>query len=245
MPMLRYPGWIVPAALMVALFTSTPAEAQPVFANQGPDQPQDGLVNNLLTGTQYDILNQAKAEQRIPYLQRRLRRDTDRGWTGAANRDARLINTTNYRIAVDGWLIRKNTLRDFGYYPLRTDPVEVAALAEVARPAEGPDPYRSGPMPGPNAPSPAAATPAVTSPSFSITIANASGGGTDVSFSIDGEAHQMGGGARQDFTASSSSTITYDGAGSVVPRRYTLSPGVFEFRMTPEGWALYKLPATP
>ena len=41
------------------------------------------------------------------------------------------------------------------------------------------------------------------------------------------------------------STITYDGGGSIGGRRYRLSPGVYEFRSTAEGWAFYKLTASP
>jgi hypothetical protein len=41
----------------------------------------------------------------------------------------------------------------------------------------------------------------------------------------------------------SGSTITFEVGGS--QRRYLISPGLYEFRSTPEGWALYQLAGTP
>ena len=68
MSRLRCRGSIAQAAVVVALLWSRPADAQ-VGVDPGPPREPGGLVNNLLTGVQYDIVNQAKAEHRLQYLQ--------------------------------------------------------------------------------------------------------------------------------------------------------------------------------
>ena len=61
-------GSIVRAAVVaVALLSSRPADAQ-VTNDPGPPREPGGLVNNLLTGVEYDILNQAKAERRLQHV---------------------------------------------------------------------------------------------------------------------------------------------------------------------------------
>ena len=98
-------------------------------------------MNNLVTGVQYDILNQAKAEHRLEHLQAKLRRDAERCNSAAVDRDARRIHNLKYRIVVDEWLIRKNSLYDPGCYPypIRMHPISSAAIADATRP--GPNPY--------------------------------------------------------------------------------------------------------
>ncbi len=111
---------IAVAAVGVALFTSTAADAQVIGGPYATPPPQ-GFLNDLVTGAEYDIVNQAKAEQRLGRLQSRLQRDSQRGDMPAVNRDSRQIANTRYRIAVDEWLIRKNTLRETCYYPVRAE----------------------------------------------------------------------------------------------------------------------------
>ena len=82
-------------------------------------------------------------------------------------------------------------------------------------------------------------------PTIPITIVNAEPAGAGVAFAIDGVAHQAPAGSRQDLAVAPDSNITYDGGGSLGQRRYLISPGLYEFRSTAEGWALYKLPGTP
>ena len=132
-------GSFVGAAFVVALLASGAADAQVVVAPCTPQQP-GGLFHNLITGVQYDIVNQALAERRLEKLQAKLRRDTERGDLDAVGRDARQIEIVKHRIVVDEWLIRKNTLQDPGFYPfpLRTKAASCAAVAGVCRPPQAP-----------------------------------------------------------------------------------------------------------
>ena len=136
MSRLQCRGSIALAAVVVALLSSRPADAQ-VSNDPGPPRQPGGLLNNLVTGVQYDIVNQAKAERRLQYLQAKLRRDAERGHSAAVDRDVRRIENLRYRIVVDEWLIRKNSLCDPGCYPypLRMDAMSCAAIAQAARPA--------------------------------------------------------------------------------------------------------------
>jgi hypothetical protein len=256
MSRLQFLGSIAWAAFVVALLSPRPADAQ-IGVDPGPPREPGGLCNNLLTGVQYDIWNQALAECHLPHLQAKLRHDSERGKTAAVERDVRRIDNHMYRIAMDEWLIRWNSRQDPGFYPIRTDPVSCAAIAEAGRPAEfsyrqtggaTQDPYPPGGRPtldpnySPTVPTPG---PMAAVPTIPITIVNAGPAGANVSFAIDGVSHETAGGTRQDLTVDPNSIITYDGGGSLGKRRYQISPGVYEFRSTSEGWALYKRPATP
>lgn len=225
-------GSIARAAVVVALLSSRAADAQVVVV-PSPKQPI-GLANPLFTGVAYDVWNQKKAEQLLEHLQAKSRRDAERGDSAAVGRDARWINNVRQRIVVDEWLIRMNTLQDPGCYPLRIDCESNAAIAEVARPAPDPDPFRPAQTPGPTA-----------APTIPITIVNAGPAGGIVTFTINDIAHQVAGGSRQDLVVAPDSIIGFDGGGSLGRRRYRIAPGLYEFRSTAEGWALYKLPDVP
>ena len=60
--------------------------------------------------------------------------------SAAVGRDVRRIDNLRYRIVVDEWLIRKNSLLDPGCYPypIRLDPMSCAAIADVRRPPQAP-----------------------------------------------------------------------------------------------------------
>ena len=125
---------IASAAVLVALFSPKSVDAQG-FNASGTTQQSGGFLNGYITGVQYDVVNKAVAEQRLECRQAKLRHDSDRGHTAAVNHDVRRIDNLRYRIAVDGWLIRMNSLQDPGFYPMRTDPISRAAIADAARPA--------------------------------------------------------------------------------------------------------------
>jgi hypothetical protein len=148
MSKLQCRGSIALAAVAVALLWSRAADAQIGF-DPGPPREPGGLCNNLLTGVQYDLVNQAKAEWRLQHVQAKLRRDAERGNSAAVDRDVRRIDNLRYRIVVDEWLIRKNMLCDPGYYPhpLRMDAASCAAIAQAARPAQFSYPPQSVPTP--------------------------------------------------------------------------------------------------
>ena len=139
MSRLQCRGSIALATVVIALFSSMPADAQ-VTNDPGPPREPGGLLNNLLTGVEYDLVNQAMAEKRVRHLQEKLRRDAERCNSAAVDRDARRIENLRYRIVVDEWLIRKNSLYNPGYYPypIRMDAMSCAAIANVARPPGAP-----------------------------------------------------------------------------------------------------------
>ena len=110
-----------------------------------------------------------------------------------------------------------------------------AAIAQAATPTRVPNPQWPRLTPGPIA----------AAPPIPITIVNAEPAGAGIAFVIDGVAYQAPAGSRQELAVAPNSNITYDGGGSLGPRRYKISPGLYEFRLTAEGWALYKLTGTP
>jgi len=234
MSRLQCRGAIAGAAVVVALLSSRPADAQ-VGVDPGPPRERGGFLHAVVTGVEYDIVNQALAERRLQNLQARLRRDAEHGDEAAVDRDVRRIDNVKYRIAIHEWLIRWNSRQYPGFYPIRTDAVSWAAIAQAASPTQVPNPQRPAPTPGPMA----------AAPTISITIVNAEPAGAGVAFAIDGVAHQAPAGSRQDLAVAPDSNITYDGGGSLGQRRYRISPGLYEFRSTAEGWALYKLAGMP
>jgi hypothetical protein len=188
----------------------------------------------VITGVEYDIVNQALAERRLEKLQAKLRRDAERGDMAAVDCDVRRIDNVKYRIVIDEWLIRWNSRQYPDFYPIRTDAVSCAAIAQATHPTPSP-PSQLLLIPGPMA----------AAPTISITIVNAEPAGDGVAFAIDGVAHQAPAGSRQELAVAPDATITYDGGGSLGRRRYLISPGLYEFRSTAEGWVLYKLAGTP
>jgi len=132
-------GWIAGLAVVLALLLSKSADAQ-VTNDPGPPRESGTFWNNLYTGAEYDILNQAKAERRLLHFQEKLRLDAERNNPAAVDHDARRIKVLRNRIAVDEWLIRKNQLYNPGCYPLpvRLDPMSCAAIANATRPPFAP-----------------------------------------------------------------------------------------------------------
>jgi hypothetical protein len=217
-------------AVVIAMFSSKGANAQVV----APD-PSWAYGNGFLyyphIETLYERMDHAHAERKLWHLEARLRHDAERGDSAGVGCNISRINEVKYRMAVDEWLIRKNSLHDPGYYPFRTDTQTAAYIAQATRP--GGDPVFPQSMPGPMG---AAST-------ISITISNAEPAGID--FAINGVAYQAAGGSRQSLAVAPASTITYNGGGSIGQRRYSISSGSYEFRSTAEGWVLYKHPDKP
>jgi hypothetical protein len=222
---------IAGAVIVVALLSSKAADAQ--IIHPGPPGDHWSWWDTCVPGVHYDIANQAMAEHRLHHLQAKLRRDVERGDTAAADRDAHRIDMVKYRIAIDEWLIRWNRLQDPCFTPLLTDATSRAAIAQAASPAPPPPLPQRVWTPGEMA----------VARTITITIVNAGPAGANVAFTIGGVAHQIPGGSRQNLEVPTGSTITYDVGGS--ERRYLISPGLYEFRSTAEGWTLYKLAGTP
>jgi hypothetical protein len=135
--MLQCRGSIAQAAVVVALLWSRPAGAQVGVVPRDPLE-SGGLVNRVVTGVQYDIANQAKAEHRLNHLQAKFRRDTERGNSDAMGRDAGRIDKVRYRIAVDDWLIRKNSLQDPCYYPFHRQVIPWGGYIPACCPRQAP-----------------------------------------------------------------------------------------------------------
>jgi hypothetical protein len=234
MARLEYRSSIARAAVVVALLSSRPAAAQVI--NPGPPQQPGGLYNDVITGVAYDRINQAMAEHRLQQLQEKQARDAQRCNSAAVDRDARRIENLRYRIVVDEWLIRINTLHDPGWYPypLRLDPMSCAAIENAARPGLPPYYPQRPPSPGP--------LPRPIVPTFTVTIRNAEMSGDSIPFGIDGVVYRALPDSIQDLPVPPDSNIFYDSGGALGMRRYQLSAGRYEFRSTPEGLMLYKLP---
>ena len=132
MTKLPYRGSIA-VVFLVALGWSKAAEAQ-----SNPVEP-GGLVNNLATGVQHDIVNQGMAEHDLRHLQAKFRRHAAAGNSTAMYRDMGRIENKKFRIVVDEWLIRKNMGLDPGCYPYPVclDPISNAAIAQYHRPWQG------------------------------------------------------------------------------------------------------------
>jgi hypothetical protein len=225
---------IAGAAIVVALLSSERADAQ-VGVDPGPPRESGCLLNAVVTGVEYDKVNQALAERRLQCLQAKLRRDAERGDIAAVDREVRRIDNVKYRIAIHEWLARWNARQYSCFYPIRTDAVSWAAIAQATHPTPSHYPPQSVPAAGPLA----------AAPTIPITIVNAEPAGAGVAFAIDGITHQAPAGSRQDLAVAPDSHITYDGGGSLGQRRYLISSGLYEFRSTALGWELYKLSGKP
>jgi hypothetical protein len=134
MSRLQCRGSIGLAAVVVALLSSRPADAQVVVP--GSPRQHGGLLRDLTTGAWYDRANQANAERCLQYRQEKLRRDAERGNSVAVDCDVRRIDNLKHRIMVDEWLIRKNSCQEPGYYPypVRLDPMTYCAIAQYRVP---------------------------------------------------------------------------------------------------------------
>src|SRR5262249_53978175 len=75
---------------------------------------------------------------------------------------------------------------------------------------------------------------------ISIDVVNAGRPGAEVDDIIARAAHRIEGGGRHSLAVGSTSTIPYDRGDGLGTQRYALSAGVYEFRPTASGWALFK-----
>ncbi len=227
-------GSIVGAAVLVALLSSRPADAQ-VGIDPGPPREPGGLCNKLATGVWYDVVNQKLAVHHLEHLEAKLRSNAERGDTTPSGFHLRQIDNLKYRITIDEWLIRWNSLHYPDFYPIRTDPVSCAAIAQASHPIYIPDDLRQVQPPPPMPPA----------PTIPITIINAESSGTGIVFAINGLTYQVAPSSRKDLAIPFDSTITFEVGGSVGERRYRITQGLYEFRSTAEGLMLFKLPSMP
>ena len=182
-------GSIAGAAVMVALLCARPANAQ-VGVDPGPPREPGGLCRALITGAEYDIVNLALAEHRLQYLQAKLTLDAERGDKAAVDRDVHLIDKVKYRMAIHEWLVRWNSREYARFYPIRTDAVSAAAIAQAAHPTPSPYPRQIVQTAGLMA----------AAPTIPITIVNTEPAGAGLTFDIDGVTHQAAAGSRRTWT---------------------------------------------
>ncbi len=125
------------AAIFVVLVSSRSADAQhsdaKYYAN-GQPQESGTVLNEVITGVKYDRINQALAVHRLQRLEAKIRRDAERCDPAAVDRDARQITSLRYRISIDEWLIRKNSLQEPCFYPgpIPSDALSCAAIAAAS-----------------------------------------------------------------------------------------------------------------
>jgi hypothetical protein len=228
-------GSIAAAAVVVAMLSSTPAGAQVVGVDPGPPRERRSLCRDVITGAEYDVLNVAHAERRLENLQAKLMSDAAGGDTAAVEHDLHRIENVKYRIAIHEWLVRWNSREYPCFYPVRTDEVSCAAIAQAVHPTVILNPQRPASVLGPMS----------ELATVTVTIVNAEPAGDGIDFAIDGAAKKALAGSSQDLEVAPGAIITYDAGGSIGPRRYRMSAGSYEFRKTANGWTLYKLPITP
>jgi hypothetical protein len=89
---------------------------------------------------------------------------------------------------------------------------------------------------------PAAAAPRLTENSSDtrITIRNASGARLPVAFLVDGQDVELADGTARSFVGASRHTVSYDRGGRFGSTQQDLTPGDYEFRITPTGWDLVR-----
>ena len=77
-----------------------------------------------------------------------------------------------------------------------------------------------------------------------VVIVNAAGSGTAIDYVIDGVTYKIESGEQQRLAVNPRSAILYDRGGDLGEQRYALSAGVYEFRSSDAGRALFKLRPT-
>jgi hypothetical protein len=116
------------------------------------------------------------------------------------------------------------------------------------------EPQRANPWTAPvnpsvsSAPSNSAGTASLASSATGysrVTIHNASGAKLPVTFLLDGQDMELADGAAQSFAGAAHHTITYDRGGRFGSTQQDITPGDYDFRITPSGWDLVRKPDLP
>lgn len=122
MPTLLRRGSLAAVAFSATLFSSTIASAQ-----HRPLRESRGWLNQLVTGSAFEIIDERKAERRLAHLEGKLDRDAASGDPAAVDRDLWHIDKTRYRIGVDRWLAHYNLCQQLGPYP---EPIRIDCITE-------------------------------------------------------------------------------------------------------------------
>jgi hypothetical protein len=200
----------------------------------------------------------------LQHNQARLQNDINRGDTIRVNRDLNRIQRDEWRIWYDRRRIRRDLWLPLGPWVHSPQPIPLGGtlIAHPQYPGYGYDPSnptqlyqlpQTVPFPNPvpsegvSAGSVSGSTPGVTATpaQVPVVIVNAGESGIAIDYVIDGVAYKTESGQQQRLAVSPTSTILYNRGGDLGEQRYALSAGVYEFRSSDTGWALFKLPPTP
>jgi hypothetical protein len=211
-----------------------------------------------------DFLFKKVHESLLELHQARLQYDVAQGDAIRANRDVNRIQRDEWRIWYDRRKIRRDMWLPAGPWVPRPRPIPLGAtlIPHPQYPGYGYDPsnpaqlYRltqaatlqnPDPSGGVSAGSAAGSTPgAIATPSrVAVVIVNAGPSATAIDYEIDGVAYRTESGQQKRLAVGPTSTILYNRGGDLGVDRYALSAGVYEFRSSGTGWALFKLPPTP
>jgi hypothetical protein len=211
-----------------------------------------------------DFLFQKVHEWELQHDQARLQNDMSGGDAASVNRDLNRIQRDERRL----WYDRRRIRRDmwlpagpwvprqqpippgetliphpqypgYGYYP--SNPTQLYHLPQQVRFSN------PGPAEGASVGSASGTTPGVpaTPAQVPVVIVNAGQSGTAVDYVVSGVIYKAESGQQQRLEVSPGSTIHYDRGGNLGEQRYALSAGVYEFRSSDAGWALFKLRPPP
>lgn len=235
MPRQRVPSFLVTAALL--------AFSQHLAHAQGSPGPRYMIAEKL-------------DEWRLQRDQAQLQHDLERGDSARVNRDLNRIEMDQWWIGIDrrgGWsnlplpqpitpgatLIPHPQYPGYGYYP--ANPTQ---LYQLKRPGPGSNPAPAGMAAASSA---VGSTPgARTSPArVSVVILNSERSGGPVNYVVDRVTYKTDSGRLQRLAVGPSSSIAFDRGGDFGVQRYALSAGVYEFRTSDRGWALFKVDSAP
>ena len=79
---------------------------------------------------------------------------------------------------------------------------------------------------------------------FAVRIVNPADTGATLNFAVNGQQYSLAPGQQQDLNVNAGSVIEFDRGGSGGTVAYSLSPGLYSFAQTPQGWELYNQSAS-
>ena len=125
-------------------------------------------------------------------------------------------------------------------YPAYVAPRYVAPIRNTTVIASTPAVFETSSVPSNSLPSAAARI-----EGSGITILNPEATGGTVQFRLGGQAVRLESGFEQDFSDATKQVVEFDRGRNFGAARYTLTRGVYQFRVTPQGWDLVKKAADP
>ncbi len=198
----------------------------------------------------FEFLYKGFEEWKLGHDQTRLQRDIAEGNTDQASNDMYKIQMDEWRINRVQRQIRRDMFLPGG--PRVPKPTQTGVGATLVPhpqyPGYGYDPSnptqlyplaQQGSQDNPG--QPASSTGATTPPAAELAeIVNTNQSGSAVSYVIDGATYTTDAGQRQKVSVTPSSTIVFTPGAGLNDQQYALSTGLYEFRSTGAGWALFR-----